>query len=139
MAENKTKATVQSVPDFLQAIEEAERRADCQQLDRIMSKVAGEPAVMWGSSIVGYGSYHYRYDSGREGDACLVGFSPRKGDISLYLVAEFPGIEALLARLGKHKRAKACLYVRRLSEVDLDVLEQLVAGSYAQRKLNHSC
>ena len=84
---------------------------------------------MWGSSIVGFGSYHYRYESGREGDSCATGFSSRKTDISVYLTASFPGQEALLARLGKHKMGKACLSIRRLSDIEIGVLEQLVAGS----------
>jgi hypothetical protein len=89
---------------------------------------------MWGPSIVGFGSYHYRYESGREGDSCLAGFSSRKGDISLYLAGGFPGRDALLAKLGKHKMGKGCLYVRRLSDVDLKVLEQLVIESIAEMK-----
>jgi hypothetical protein len=94
-----------------------------------MQTVTGERPRMWGSSIVGFGSYHYRYESGREGDACATGFSARKTDISVYLTASFPGQEALLARLGKHKMGKACLSIRRLSDVDVDVLQQLVAKS----------
>ena len=87
---------------------------------------------MWGTGIVGFGSYHYRYDSGREGDSCLTGFASRKGDISVYLMADFPQRDALLARLGKHKIGKACLYIRKLSDIDASVLEQLVQGSVAQ-------
>jgi len=93
---------------------------------------------MWGAGIVGFGSYHYKYESGREGDSCLVGFSSRKSDIAMYLVGSFPGRDELLGKLGKHKTAKACLYVRRLSDVDLKVLEQLVVASVKQRKLNHA-
>ena len=85
---------------------------------------------MWGSSIVGFGSYHYRYESGREGDSCLTGFSSRKGDISIYIMASFRGHDELLAKLGTHKMAKACLYIRKLSDVDSTVLEQLVAASF---------
>jgi hypothetical protein len=134
MAENKTKATRASVDDHLAAIEDDTRRQDCEALARLMARATKEPPVMWGTSIVGFGSYHYRYESGREGDSCLVGFSSRKGDISVYLLAGFPGREELLARLGRYKMAKACLYLRRLSDVDLQVLELLVAGSVAEVK-----
>ena len=130
MAENKTKATDASVESYFNTIADESRRKDCETLARLMAKAAKQPPRMWGSSIVGFGSYHYRYDSGREGDSCLVGFSSRKGDISLYIMASFPGHDELLAKLGKHKLAKACLYIRQLSDVDTTVLEQLVAGSF---------
>ncbi len=134
MAENKTRATHASVTDHLAAIADPARRQDCETLARLMTHVTKQPPVMWGTSIVGFGSYHYEYESGREGDSCLIGFSSRKGDISVYLMAGFPGRDELLARLGKHKMAKACLYLRHLSDVDLKVLEQLVAGSVADVK-----
>jgi hypothetical protein len=134
MAENKTKATKASVADHLAAIADEDRRKDCLALAKLMARATNQQPVMWGPSIVGFGSYHYKYESGREGDSCLVGFSSRKGDISVYLMAGFPGREELLARLGRYKMAKACLYLRRLSDVDLAVLEQLVAGSVAEVK-----
>jgi uncharacterized protein DUF1801 len=137
MAENKTKATEASVESYLSAIEDESRRKDCEALSKLMSKVTKEHPKMWGTSIVGFGSYHYKYPSGREGDSCLVGFSSRKGDITLYLVADFPGHDELLSRLGKHKMGKGCLYVRKLSDVDPQVLEQLVAGSFAERKRHY--
>jgi uncharacterized protein DUF1801 len=137
MAENKTKATEASVESYLSAIEDESRRKDCEALSKLMSKVTKEQPKMWGTSIVGFGSYHYKYPSGREGDSCLVGFSSRKGDITLYLVADFPGHDELLSRLGKHKMGKGCLYVRKLSDVDPQVLEQLVAGSFAERKRHY--
>jgi hypothetical protein len=93
---------------------------------------------MWGTSIVGFGSYHYKYESGREGDSCVTGFSSRQGDISIYLMADFPKREELLAKLGKHKTGKGCLYIRKLSEVDLKVLEQLVVATVAERKRRYS-
>ena len=138
MAENKTKATEASVERYLAAIEDEARREDCEALTRLMTKATKHPPKMWGTSIVGFGSYHYKYESGREGDSCLTGFSSRKGDISVYLMGSFPQREALLAKLGKCKTAKACLYIRKLSDVDLKVLEQLVAHSAAERKLQHS-
>ena len=99
-----------------------------------MTRVTGFPAVMWGTAIIGFGSYHYRYASGHEGDACLVGFASRKSDISVYLSTDFTSRDALLARLGKHKMAKACLSIRKLIDVDLGVLEQLITESVAQVK-----
>ena len=137
MAENKTKATQASVAGYIAAIGDESRRKDCEALAKLMAKATKEKATMWGTAIVGFGSYHYKYESGREGDSCLTGFSSRKGDISIYLVSDFPGRDALLAKLGKHKTAKGCLYVRKLSDVDPKVLEQLVVGSVAQRKRNH--
>jgi hypothetical protein len=134
MAENKTKATEASVAAHLAAIADDSRRQDCELLAQVMARATNEPPKMWGASIVGFGSYHYRYESGHEGDACLVGFAARKGDISLYLMGGFPGRESLLARLGRHKLGKACLYLRRLSDVDLAVLEELVARSAASVK-----
>jgi hypothetical protein len=134
MAENKTKATRASVDGYLAGIADEARRKDCQALARLMAKATREKPTLWGSSIVGFGSYHYKYDSGREGDSCLTGFSSRKSDISVYLTGSFPGREELLAKLGKHKMAKACLSIRKLSDVDLDVLEQLVVRSFAERK-----
>ena len=139
MAENKTKQTTASVEGYLSAIADEVRREDCRTLVEMMTRASKAPPKMWGTGIVGFGSYHYKYESGHEGDSCIVGFSSRKGDISLYLVAGFPGSDALFAKLGKHKRGKACLYVRRLSDVDVEVLEQLIVGSVAQRKLHHAC
>ena len=135
MAENKTKPTGASVQDYLAAIDDESRRKDCEVLASLMAKATGHEPKMWGDSIVGFGSYHYKYASGREGDSCLAGFSSRKGDISIYLMGcscGFPGHEALQAQLGRHKMGKACLYVRKLSDIDLGILEQLVAGSVAE-------
>jgi hypothetical protein len=138
MAENKTKATDASVESYLSAIVDEARRKDCEALARLMTRATKEKPKMWGTSIVGFGSYHYKYESGREGDSCLTGFSSRKGDITLYLVASFPGQEGLLAKLGKHQTGKGCLYVRKLSDVDLKVLEQLIIGAVAERKRHHA-
>jgi len=130
MAETKTKPTDANVDSFLDAVEHPGRRADGKAVREMMERVTGEPAVMWGPSIVGFGSYHYRYASGHEGDMCRVGFSPRSANLVLY-VGGFPDYEVLLARLGKHKRSKACLYLGQLTDVDLDVLEEIVRRSYA--------
>ena len=133
MAENKTKATQASVESYFSSIEDEARRNDCEALAELMTKATNQPPTMWGTSIVGFGTYHYKYASGREGDSCLTGFSSRKGDISVYLTS-FPGQEELLAKLGKHKMGKACLYIRKLSDVDLTVLEQLVVGCVVELK-----
>lgn len=134
MAENKTKVTELSADSYFSAITDAARREDCEVLAKLMTKATKEPPKMWGTSIVGFGSYHYKYDSGREGDSCAVGFSSRKGDISLYLLADFPERDELLAKLGKHKTGKVCVYVSKLSDVDLKILEKLVAGSHAETR-----
>ena len=134
MAEPKTKATRASVDNYLDAIGDELRREDCRTLVKLMRRVTKEPPVMWGASIVGFGSYHYRYASGHEGDSCLAGFSSRKGDISIYVTAGFEGQEPFLANLGKHKAGKVCLYVKRLADVDLELLESLVEGSVAEMR-----
>ena len=134
MAENKTKVLETRVESYLSSIQDEARRKDCEALARLMTTATKHPPKMWGTSIIGFGSYHYKYESGREGDACLTGFSSRKGDITVYLVASFPGQEELLSKLGKHKMGKGCLYVRKLSDVDPEVLEQLIIGSVSERK-----
>ena len=138
MGENKTKPTGASVAGYLAGIQDATRRKDCETLVKLMTKATKQKPKMWGSSIVGFGTYHYKYDSGREGDACVTGFSSRKGDISIYLTAGFAGRNELLAKLGKHKLAKACLYIRKLSDVDLKILEQLIVASFADRMSRYS-
>lgn len=130
MAEIKTKPTQVSVDAFLDAVAHPVRRADGQALRAMMERVTGEPATMWGPSIVGFGSYHYRYASGHEGDMPRVAFSPRSANLVLY-VGGFPEYEALLARLGKHKSSKACLYLNKLADVDAGVLEEIARRTYA--------
>jgi hypothetical protein len=135
--EAKTKPTARSVGDYLAAIPDEARRRDCEQLVVLMRRVTGCEPCMWGPSIVGFDRYHYRYASGHEGESCVVGFSPRKGDLSIYLLGGFEGREELLAALGRHRIGKACLYVRRLADVDLAVLERLVALSVADTRRRH--
>ena len=130
MAETKTRPTDVSVDAFLDGVGHPVRRADGKALRAMMERVTGEPATMWGPSIVGFGSYHYRYDSGHEGDSPRVGFSPRSANLVLY-VGGFPEYEALLAKLGKHKRSKACLYLNKLADVDISVLEEISRRTYA--------
>ena len=127
MAENKTKATVASVDDFLDAVADPQRREDGKALRAMMERVSGEPAAMWGPSIVGFGVHRYKYESGREGEICRIGFSPRSTGLVLY--GGFLRSPALLARLGKHKTGKGCLYVKRLADVDAAVLEEMAAAA----------
>lgn len=129
MAEIKTRPTDVSVDAFLEGVAHPVRRADGGVVRAMMERVTGEPATIWGLSIIGFGRYHYRYASGHEGEMCRVGFSPRSANLALY-VGGFPEYEALLATLGKHKRSKACLYVNKLADVDLAVLEEIVRRSY---------
>jgi hypothetical protein len=137
MAENKTKPTQASVESYIDAIDDEVRRKDCQALAKLMTKATKQPATMWGSSIVGFGSYHYKYESGREGDSCLVGFSSRKSEICLYLTAGVLGQEDLVSKLGKHKTGKGCLYVRKLADVDLEALERMIVGAFVERKQHY--
>ncbi len=137
MAENKTKATSASVEDYIAAIADDTRREDCRALAKLISRVTKYPPTMWGTGIVGFGSYHYKYESGREGDSCLVGFASRKSDISIYLHCGNSDRTALLAKLGKHKMGKGCLYLHKLSDIDNKILEQLVAVSVAEMKRQH--
>lgn len=134
MAETKTKPTETSVADFIDAVEHPGKREDAKVLDALFRKVTGVEPTMWGPTIVGYGRYHYRYESGHEGDMCRVGFSPRKAKHSLYLMcgsaAEETQFAPLLARLGKHSRGKGCLYVNKLADIDLAVIEDMIALSW---------
>lgn len=133
-AGNKTTATTASVDRYLAAIKDAARRRDCEALCALMAKATRHPPQMWGTAIVGFGSYHYRYDSGREGDFMLVGFSSRASEIALYGLRAAPDAAALLAKLGKHKEAKGCVYVKAMSDVDTAVLERLVATAAVAKK-----
>jgi len=125
-SKNKTQPTTQSVEAFLQAVEHPRRRQDGLTLNALFQEVTGWNPVMWGPTMVGYGAYHYRYDSGREGDCLATGFSPRKASLSLYIMPGYTDYSALLDRLGKHKMGKSCLYINTLADVDLDVLRELI-------------
>lgn len=133
-AESKTTATGASVADFIAAVPDARRRAEAEVIDALHRRVTGCQPQLWGPSIIGYGSYHYRYDSGREGVMNRGGFSPRKAALTIYLMGHYVDRQAeadhLLARLGPHTTGKSCLYIKRLDQVDLAVLEQLVALSW---------
>src|SRR5271157_6073212 len=134
MAENKTKPTEVSVAAFIEAIADETKRADAKALVKMMQSASGEKPKMWGPSIIGFGSCHYRYESGRDGDMPLVGFSPRKAANVLYGAIGFNGAEALLAKLGKHTIGKGCLYIKKLADVDSGVLEALVVKSAAAKR-----
>jgi len=138
MAENKTKATKQSVAAFIDAVPDPSKKADAKTLVKLMQGATGEKAKMWGPSIVGFGSYHYRYETGREGDMPVIGFSPRKAATVLYGAAGFEGAEALLAKLGTHTTGKGCLYIKRLADVDGGVLEELVTKAVAATRARHA-
>jgi hypothetical protein len=134
MAENKTKATKLSVARFIDALTDPARRADAKVLVKLMQSAAGEKPKMWGPSIIGFGSYHYKYESGREGDMPVVAFSPRKTATVLYGITGFGGAAALLAKLGSHTTGKGCLYIKNLADVDQHVLEALVVKSLAAKR-----
>ncbi len=131
MVELKTKENKASVTGFLRGIQDPQRREDCRTVLELMKEVTGSQPKMWGNSIVGFGSYHYKYASGREGDWFVTGFSPRKANLTLYIMAGFSRYKELLAKLGKHKTGKSCLYIKRLADVDLAILRQLVEDSVA--------
>jgi hypothetical protein len=132
MADAKTKKTPVSVEEFLALVQGADRRADAQAVCALMCDVTGAEPVMWGSSIVGFGEYHYIYASGREGDWPAVGFSPRKAALTLYIAEGFDAHADLLSRLGKHSTGKSCLYLKKLSDVDTEVLKKLVEQGFQQ-------
>jgi hypothetical protein len=134
MAEAKTKPTKVSLKTYLAGIADDARRADCEAIAAMMKSVTKQEPVMWGTSIVGYGKYSYVYESGHSGESCATGFSSRKNDISVYLVASGPNQKELLKQLGKHKMGKACLTIKRLADVDTKVLKQLIAESYKEIK-----
>jgi hypothetical protein len=134
MSELKTKPTEVTVESFLDMTGDESVRSDCYKIIDLMEKVTGEKAKMWGPSIIGFGQYHYKYASGHEGDICMTGFSPRKGKITIYGLAGAPGQTALLEKLGKHKAGKGCLYIKKLDDVDLDVLETLIVNTIAHLK-----
>jgi len=134
----KTQPHAGSVNAFLDAIEDDRRRADCKALVKLMRRATSAAPKLWGPTIVGFGSYHYRYASGREGDWFLAGFSPRKRDLTVYVMAGFSGYAPLMKRLGPHKTGKACLYLKGLDEVDVGVLEELVTRSVAHVRSLHA-
>jgi len=127
-SKQKTTETTQSVSSFVKAIEDKQRQTDCFEIIEIIQKQSGFEPKMWGPSIIGFGSYHYKYESGREGDAPLVGFSPRKNEFALY-IPNFEKKEELLKEFGKHKTAKACVYIKKVEDINIEVLKKMVTNS----------
>ena len=140
MAENKTKPTKASVTAFLNKIKDKQLRDDCFVILGMMQEISHFEPVMWGSAIIGFGMYHYVYESGREGDTVLIGFSPRKQNISIYLMGGLAAVEDALPKLGKHKTGGGCLYIKALSDVNVTVLKKVLAKAFkeAQRKKAHT-
>lgn len=138
MATLKTKPTEASVKDFLDQVETEQRKADCFELLQISSEVTGEPAKMWGDNMVGFGKYHYKYKSGHEGAWFLTGFSPRKQNLTVYIMAGFRDYELLLKELGKHKTSSSCLYIKRLDDIDREVLKKLISTSVEDMRKKYS-
>ena len=134
MAKNKTTETTGSVTDFINKVSDETKRNDCLHIIKLMQKQTGFKPKMWGPAIVGFGSYHYKYDSGREGDAPLVAFSPRANAITLYLSSAFDNREELLQKFGKHKTGKGCIYIKKLGDVDQEILKVMVTNSFEHAK-----
>lgn len=131
MTENKTQATTASVDDYIAAIADELKRKDTQTLLDLLKKITGDTPVLWGDGIIGFGSYHYQYESGREGDMPLIGFSPRKREFAVYIMSGFEQLKAHLNKLGKHKTGKSCLYIKRLSDININTLSELMKESVA--------
>lgn len=129
-AKNKTTQNDLDPVEFIQRVEDDNRREDSAYMLELMGKLTGDSPKMWGTSIVGYGSYHYKYDSGREGDFMKVGFSPRKQNLTLYIMPGFQRYDELMSKLGKYKTGKSCLYIKKLEDVDIEVLKELISSSY---------
>lgn len=132
-----TAPTGASVDDFVEQVIDPQQREDCRRLIALLSRISGHPPVMWGPSIIGFDSYHYRYESGREGDMCTLGFSPRSKELAIYFVNGLSLYAHELANLGPHRAAKSCLYVKRLDGIDLDVLTRMLEHAYADISAHH--
>lgn len=130
-SQNQTVPTDKNVDEFINNVDDPQKQADSKTIVQLMQKVSGYPPVMWGPAIIGFGKFHYKYDSGREGDSPMLGFSPRKNQLTLYAMEGASKRPDLFAKLGKHSTSKACLYIKRLSDIDMQVLEQIVRHSFA--------
>ena len=138
-SQNKTVETDASVEEFINAVDNEQKRQDSWELLVLMEKVTGSPAKMWGSSLVGFGQYHYKYESGREGDFFITGFSPRKTALTVYIMPGFDGYEEQLSKLGPYKTGKSCLYLKKLDAIDRKVLEDIVTDSVAVMRKRYDC
>ncbi len=139
MAELKTKPTQASVKAFVDAVEDERKRKDCREVIKLMTSITGKRPKMWGSSIIGFGSYHYRYQSGREGDWPITGLSPRKQNLTIYVMLGFSRYESLMKKLGKHTTGKSCLYIKSLDDIDRKVLTTLIERSVADMRKSYEC
>lgn len=139
MAKLKTQANKASVAEFIRQVDDDGMRKSCRKLNALMKKITAKKAELWGTSMVGFGRYHYKYASGREGDWFVTGFSPRKRDLTVYIMPGFDHYEALMKRLGKHKTGKSCLYIRNADDIDWKVLEELVANSVRDMAEMYTC
>ena len=137
MSDLKTRRNDGDVDDYLEKVEPKQKRQDCLAPRAMMEEITGEPAMMWGDSIVGFGSYHYVYASGREGDWLLTGFAPRQRNLTIHIMAGFDNYGELLDRLGKHKTSVSCLYINKLADVDEEVLRELIAHSVAEMRTRY--
>lgn len=137
MAEPKTNFNEGSVEEFIDRVENEQKRDDSREIIKIMSEITGQPPKMWGTSIIGFGTYHYVYESGREGDWMLTGFSPRKQALTMYIMSGFSEYDDLLAKLGSHKIGKSCLYVKKLADLDLDILKEMITKSVDEIKVRY--
>lgn len=136
-AKLKTAQTTESPRAFIETIENAQRQADAKQLLKLFNRITGLKPKMWGNSIIGYGRYHYRYESGREGEFFMTGFSPRKANSTVYIMPGYQDLSEMLNRLGKHKTGKSCLYINKLSDINLDVLEEIIRYGLGYMKANY--
>ncbi len=136
-ANNKTIANKASVADFVRSIDDEQKRADCKAIMKMMAAASGKRATMWGANIIGYGQYHYKYESGREGDFMRVGLSPRTNNISIYIIPGFDKYQSLLEKLGKYKTGKSCLYIKRLDDVNTKVLQKIIEDSLRVMKARY--
>jgi hypothetical protein len=138
MAELKTKVNKASVEKFLNGVKDEQKRKDSFTILEIMKKITKEDPKMWGPSIVGFGKYHYKYESGREGDMCITGFSPRKNALTIYILPGFLKYDPLMKKLGKYKTGVSCLYIKKLEDVDMKILKDLISESYKYMKKKYS-
>ena len=139
MAKLKTTKGGESVDDFIESIEDQSRREACLKLLAVMKEVTGKSPAIWGKSMIGFGSYHYKYESGHEGDWFVTGFANRKNDLTVYFLSGFTGLEALMERLGQHKTGRSCLYIRSLEDIDLAILKEMVEKSVQRMQGLYDC
>lgn len=139
MAELKTKPTEEDPSKFLKGIEDDQKRTDCLELLALMEAITGKKPKMWGTSIIGFGNYHYKYASGREGDYFVTGFSPRKQNLTIYIMPGFTPYEAVMSKIGKYKTGKSCLYIKKLDDIDRDLLRELISQSVRDMAEIYEC